>query len=65
MRHRRSVAVGDARPWDDQSAAPSYGAVPTILEQATESDGEMIALHRQARLALAQLQSQSGSDDRR
>jgi hypothetical protein len=42
-----------------ESAAPSFGAAPAILEQVTENDGGMIALHRQARLALARLRTRA------
>jgi hypothetical protein len=42
-----------------ESAAPPYIASPAILEQLTENDGAMVALHRQASLALAQLQTKA------
>ena len=45
-----------------ESAAPSYSAVPTTADALTQVDSEMIALQRQASLALAQLQTRANGE---
>ena len=40
-----------------ESAAPSYNAVPVSIDQLPNVDSAMLALHQEARLALAQLQT--------